>query len=66
MNRLIKLFFYKTSWIISKDYKNFSKVLDDGFVELNNNFYLKNSADPFPYTFGKYDILLFEKRTSIC
>ncbi len=61
MNRLIKLFFYKTNWQISSSTKSFGNILNDEFFEINLSSQFKNSADPFPFNNDKHDLLIYEK-----
>lgn len=61
MNRLIRLFFYKTSWQISNNVKSFENILNDEFFEINQSNQFMNAADPFPFYNDKQDLLIFEK-----
>ena len=61
MMKIIKLFFYKTSWNISYDKKSFEKVFLDGYVELKNNLVIKNAADPFPFIYQDKKYFMYEK-----
>ena len=58
MNRLIKLFFYKTNWQISSSTKSFGNILNDEFFEINLSSQFKNSADPFSFNNDKQDLHL--------
>jgi len=61
MNRLIKLFFYKTNWQISNSTKSFGDILNDEFFEINFSNQFKNAADPFPLKNVEQDLLIYEK-----
>lgn len=61
MNRIIKLFFYKTNWQISCSVMNFGNILNDEFFEINYSTKLKNAADPFPFKNVDNDLLIYEK-----
>ena len=61
MNRIIKLFFYKTNWQISSSVMNFGNILNDEFFEINYSNKLKNAADPFPFKNFDNDLLIYEK-----
>lgn len=61
MNRLIKLFFYKTNWQISSSTESFGNILNDEFFEINFSNQFKNAADPFPINNNEQDLLIYEK-----